>query len=461
MIILIHIVARMKLFGTDGIRGTANVFPITPEVALRTGRAIAFLLSKISDDKPVVLIGRDTRISGQMLETSLAAGLMSAGVNVILAGVLPTPAVAHLTASGGYMTGVMLTASHNPFEDNGLKIFAADGYKLSDDMEEKVERFILDPSSENTKINADQVGHCFLLEDGAENYSNFVKKSLVGTSLEGIKIVLDCGNGAASEVAPALFRSLGAEVITHGIDPDGININADCGALHPERTAELVVENKAQIGVSFDGDADRAIFTDAEGKTVSGDRIMALCAIALKNHNALRGNTIAVTVMTNLGLHAAMKEQGINVITTGVGDKQVIEALRSYGYSFGGENSGHLIFTDYATTGDGIMSALQILRVMKESQKSLAELAACMDEYPSELRSFKVPAKPPLESLTTFQQKLKAAEHALGQQGRHLIRYSGTENKVRVLVEHAEEEMVKYWTEELSVALLDAINESL
>ena len=426
----------MKLFGTDGIRGTANEFPITPEVALRAGKAITAVLSGSDQKRHRVIIGKDTRISGYMLETALTSGLVSTGMDVLLVGPLPTPAVAHLTKSMGCAAGIMLTASHNPYEDNGLKIFGPDGYKLSDELEEQIENFILSDAASKSPTRPNKIGKATRIEDARGRYIEFAKHTADNISLHGLKIVIDCGNGAAYSVAPLIFRELGAEVITMATQPDGMNINANCGALYPEAAGTLVKQHGADLGVSFDGDADRAIFTDAEGNTISGDRIIALCALSLKQRKQLRGDTIAVTVMSNLGLHAAMEQAGIRVLTTGVGDRQVIEALRAHEHSFGGENSGHLIFADHATTGDGILSALQVLRVMKESGKPLHELALCMEEYPQQLESFKVPAKPALESLTEFQTLLREADAALGKNGRQLIRYSGTENKARVMVEH-------------------------
>jgi phosphoglucosamine mutase len=447
----------MKLFGTDGIRGKANQYPITPEIALRAGKAITHVLANPDKPRQRVIIGKDTRISGYMLETALTSGLVASGMDVLLVGPLPTPAVAHLTTSMGCVAGIMLTASHNPFEDNGLKIFGPDGYKLNDDLEEAIENYILDPSPPETNVDPVRIGKATRIDDARGRYIEFAKYTADNISLRGLKIVIDCGNGAAYFVAPLIFRELGAEVITMATQPDGININANCGALHPQHAAALVTQHQADLGISFDGDADRVIFTDAQGNVVSGDRIMALTALALQQRGELRGNTIAVTVMSNLGLHAAMAHANINVITTGVGDRQVIEALRKDDHSFGGENSGHLIFADHATTGDGILSALQVLRVMQESGKPLHELATCMEEYPQKLESFNVPAKPELSTLTHLQELLAEADIAFGKDGRHLIRYSGTENKARVMVEHRDPETVRYWTAKLSTALLDGI----
>ena len=437
----------MKLFGTDGIRGRANEFPITPEVALRTGKAVAQVLRSSGRNRNRVIIGKDTRISGYMLETALTSGLVAMGMDVFLVGPLPTPAVAHLTKSMGCAAGIMLTASHNPFEDNGLKIFGPDGYKLSDELEAVIERHILGDEVEPTPMSPGQIGKAHRIDDARGRYIEFAKNTAGNVGLHGLKIVVDCGHGAAYFIAPLIFRELGAQVITHGTLPDGININDGCGALHPETAGNLVRDHGADLGISFDGDADRVIFTDACGNPVTGDRVLALSALALKRQGQLRGDAMACTVMSNLGLHEAMKDAGIRVITTPVGDRSVIEALRREDCSFGGENSGHLIFSDHATTGDGILSALQVLKVMKERDATLAELASCMTEFPQEVVSLRVNTKPPLTDLDGLQQLMKEATTAFGDAGRHLIRYSGTENKIRILVEHRDPDTVHHWIE--------------
>ena len=435
----------MKLFGTDGIRGRANEFPITPEVALRVGQAVAQVLRAQGHTRNRVVIGKDTRISGYMLETALTAGLVSSGMDVYLPGPLPTPAIAHLTKSMGCAAGIMLTASHNPFEDNGLKIFGPDGFKLNDELEALVERHILGEEGDAPAVPPAQIGKAHRIDDARGRYIEYAKQTADNISLHGLKIVVDCGHGAAWFIAPLIFRELGAEVIKTGCTPDGVNINDGCGALHPEHAGELVRAHGADLGISFDGDADRVIFTDAAGAPISGDRILGLSALALKEQGRLRGDTIAVTVMSNLGLHAAMKEHGIKTITTAVGDRHVIEALREHNHSFGGENSGHLIFADHATTGDGILSALQVLGMMKRQGKSLAELAACMTEFPQKLINLPVASKPPIDTLAGLKKTISEATAALGENGRQLIRYSGTENKIRVLVEHREQNVVDEW----------------
>jgi phosphoglucosamine mutase len=434
-----------KLFGTDGIRGRVNEYPITAEVALRMGKAVAQVLRSEQPNRNRVILGKDTRISGYMLETALTSGLVSMGMEVLLVGPLPTPAVAHLTKSMGASAGIMITASHNPYEDNGIKIFGPDGFKLCDELETLIERHILGNEPEAPPLHPKFIGKARRIDDARGRYIEFAKQTADNIPLHGIKLVLDCGNGAAYSIAPVIFKELGAEVITMATAPDGLNINADCGALHPERAGELVRQHQADLGISFDGDADRVIFTDANGSTVSGDRILALCAIGLKEQGKLKHDTLVATIMSNLGLIEAMKENGIHVECTAVGDRNVIECMRKNDYNFGGENSGHLIFGDYVTTGDGILSALQVLRLMLARKAGLAELATVMHEYPTHLENMPVTSKPPLDSLLKLQVLMKQATAEFGEEGRHLIRYSGTENKIRILVEHRESEQVTQW----------------
>ncbi len=447
----------MKLFGTDGIRGRVNEFPITAEIALRTGKAVANVLRSSGARRNRVLIGKDTRISGYMLETALTSGLVSMGMDVYLVGPMPTPAVAHLTKSMGAVAGIMITASHNPYEDNGMKIFGPDGYKLSDDLENLIERHILGDEPESAPLPPREIGKAHRIDDARGRYIEFAKHTADNISLQGLKIVVDCGHGAAYFIAPLIFKELGAEVIVTANEPDGLNINEGCGALHPETAGELVRQHGADLGISFDGDADRVIFTDASGQVVSGDRILGLCAIGLKEQGKLKHDTLVATVMSNLGLIEAMRENGIKVECAAVGDRNVIECMRKNGYSFGGENSGHLIFGDHVTTGDGILSALQVLRMMIERKASLAELAAIMHEYPTQLANMPVPSKPPLENLPKLQQLMREATAEFGDHGRHLIRYSGTENKIRVLVEHRERDEVTAWVTKFSSAIHEEI----
>lgn len=434
-----------KLFGTDGIRGRANEYPITPEIALRIGQAISRVLRSSGANHNRVIIGKDTRISGYMLETALTSGLVSSGMDVFLVGPMPTPAVAHLTKTMGCGAGIMLTASHNPYEDNGLKIFGPDGFKLSDDLETLVEQEVLYDVKANG-VTGDKIGKAYRIDDARGRYIEFVKHSLGNAGLDGMKIVVDCGHGAGYLLAPLIFKELGAKVVKLGVEPDGININAGVGALYPEFAGKVVKEQGADVGVSLDGDADRVIFSDASGASVSGDRILALCALALKEEGKLQGSTMVCTVMSNLGLHEAMRKAGVGVVTTAVSDRHVIEALRKGGYSFGGENSGHLIFSDYASTGDGILSALQVLRFMRKKGATLADLAAGMREYPQSLVNLKVRSRVPLGQLTLLQEEIRKADAAFGRAGRHLIRYSGTENKLRILVEHQDQGEVDRWS---------------
>ena len=447
----------MKLFGTDGIRGRANEFPITAEVALRMGKAVANVLRSSGPNRNRVLVGKDTRISGYMLETALTSGLVSMGMDVFMVGPMPTPAVAHLTKSMGAAAGIMITASHNPYEDNGMKIFGPDGYKLSDDLEGLIERHILGQEPESPPLPPRQIGKAHRIDDARGRYIEFCKHTADNVPLHGLKVVVDCGHGAAYFIAPLIFKELGAEVITTGIQPDGLNINSGCGALNPENAGDLVRRFNADLGVSFDGDADRVIFTDANGQVVSGDRILALCAIGLKDQGKLKHDTLVATVMSNLGLKEAMQHHGIKLETTAVGDRNVIECIRNNGYSFGGENSGHLIFADHATTGDGILSALQVLRMMRDRNATLAQLAAVLTEYPTQLANLPVLAKPPLDSLPKLNELMQKAATEFGDNGRHLIRYSGTENKIRVLVEHHDIGECRVWISRFAATIREEI----
>lgn len=446
-----------KLFGTDGIRGRVNEYPITAELSLKAGKAVAVVLRASAPKRNRVVLGKDTRISGYMIETALTSGLVSMGMDVFLVGPLPTPAVAHLAKSMGAAAGIMITASHNPYEDNGVKIFGPDGYKLSDDLEALIERHILGEEPEPAPLPPERIGKAYRIDDARGRYIEFVKQTADNIGLHGMKVVVDCGHGAAYYIAPLIFSELGAEVVAIGTGPDGLNINRECGALHPEAAAELVIRHGADIGISFDGDADRVIFTDADGHVVSGDKILAMCAVGLKQKGLLHKDTMVATVMSNLGLTEALKRHGIAVETCGVGDRHVIECLRKGGYAFGGENSGHLIFADYSTTGDGILSALQVLRLMCESGMGLAALSAEMREYPSELINLRVASKPPLDSLPKLRALMEEATAVFGDQGRHLIRYSGTEHKIRILVEHQDEAVCRDWVERFAAGVLDEI----
>ena len=443
-----------QLFGTDGIRGKANQWPITPEVALRIGRAVARILPSDSGQTHKVAIGRDTRLSGTMLETAITSGLISEGVDVILAGVTPTPAAAHLTHSLGCNAGIMLTASHNPYQDNGIKIFGADGFKLSDAQELAVEEIILaatlsDPSGE--------IGNVSSLPDTMERYIQFAKSAVAPNALSGLKVVLDCANGAAHQVAPIIFEQLGAEVISLSTSPNGKNINENCGALHPEHAAAAVITNGSDIGICFDGDADRVIFCDESGKIIDGDSMLCLCAKALKAQGKLKHNTLVATVMSNLGMRDSLAADGISLETTGVGDRLVLERMREKGYNLGGENSGHIIYADHATTGDGIMSALMVLSLMREKAEPLSTLANCMEIYPQVLVALNVSEKPPIEDVPELIAAIQVAEAAFSESGRVLVRYSGTERKIRILTECSDAGLAQTQADLISAAVISTI----
>ncbi len=440
-----------KLFGTDGIRGKANSYPITAEMALLVGKATAQVFSaKAGGVRPRAVLGKDTRISGYMLETALTSGLLSMGMDVLQVGPMPTPAVAHLTRSMGAACGIMITASHNPASDNGIKIFAADGFKLPDETELKIEQYILGELAMSSEhITAERIGKAARIDDARGRYIEFAKSSIRNQSLRGMKIVLDCAHGAAYSIAPLIFRELGAEVIECNVSPNGLNINDRCGAMHPEFIGEMVRTHGADAGIALDGDADRVIFCDAEGVEVNGDRIIGMVALDFLQSRRLSDNTVVVTSMSNLGLHRAMREAGIRVEVTDVGDRYVIERMRAQGYNVGGEQSGHIIFMDYATTGDGIISALHVLQLMKKKNRPLSELAGFMSVFPQEIRSVLVARKAPLAELPELSSLIAAGEEALGDTGRIIVRYSGTENKMRILVESESAELVKHWTDVL------------
>ncbi len=443
-----------QLFGTDGIRGTANEFPITPEVALRIGRAVARCLQSDGRRRHKVVIGKDTRLSGYMLETAITSGLVSEGSHVLLTGPAPTPAVAHLTRSMSCDAGIMLTASHNPYQDNGIKIFGRDGFKLSDALELEIEDMILDADLPQP---TGDLGKAIRIEDAMGRYIEFTKNAVGANSLRGLKVVIDCANGAGYHVGPLIFEELGAEVIKLSTHPDGRNINTNCGALHPEAAAAAVKEHGAHVGICLDGDADRVIFCDENGEVVDGDRILCLCAKALKAQGKLKGDTLVATVMSNLGLRDALEKDGISLVTTGVGDRLVLEHMRENGYNLGGENSGHIIYSDHATTGDGILSALMLLSMMRENNSSLSSLAACMDIYPQVLLGLDVTEKPPIETIPEVYAAIQAAESAFAEKGRVLVRYSGTEKKIRVLTECSDAALAQSQADAIASAIQKTI----
>jgi phosphoglucosamine mutase len=439
-----------KLFGTDGIRGVANVHPMTTEMAMQLGRGVAYIF-KNQKRRHRIVIGKDTRRSGYMIENALVAGICSMGVDVLLVGPLPTPGIAFITSSMRADAGIVISASHNPFQDNGIKIFSGDGFKLPDQLENEIEKLIFSDQIDSLRPTAAEVGKAFRVEDAVGRYIVYLKNSFPKTlTLEGVQIALDCAHGAAYRVAPAVFEELGAKVTALGVEPNGENINFECGSLHPQVIMQAVKQHGAHIGISLDGDADRAIFSDEQGNMVDGDRIMAICAEDLKKANLLKKNTIVATVMSNLGLELAMKERGIQVLRTQVGDRYVVEEMARGGYNLGGEQSGHLIFLDYNTTGDGILCALQVLAVMKREGKRLSELAAILKPLPQVLLNVRVKQKIDPLQIPEVASLIKQIQEKLTERGRLLIRPSGTENLIRVMVEGENQKEISAYAEAIA-----------
>lgn len=452
------------LFGTDGIRGKANAHPVTPEIALRLGRAAGFLLRETAATKgavrPRFVIGRDTRRSSPMLEAALVAGLNSAGADALLAGVIPTPAVACLVRELGAEGGMVISASHNPAEDNGLKLFGHDGYKLDDALEERLEQLILTEEIDALRPVGADVGTVAEIPDATNRYATAAKASVPGMSLHGLNIALDCANGASFQTTPGVLRDLGATLVLSHTAPDGMNINDGCGSTHPESISRLVRKTGAQIGISHDGDADRLVLCDELGEVVDGDEILAMTALDALSRGTLAGRTLVATVMSNFGLDECLAAAGGKVLRTAVGDRYVVEAMREGNFSIGGEQSGHLIFRDHGTTGDGLLAALQVLRIMTESGKPLSELRRCLKKYPQAQRNLRVREKPPLDSLPEVAHLVAATESALEGKGRVLLRYSGTEPKVRLLIEGPEEAVINAAADAIASALIVAIGET-
>jgi phosphoglucosamine mutase len=443
---------QRKFFGTDGVRGVPNHEPLTMENVLELGKAVAYVFrDETAKHRGKILIGRDTRSSGYMLELALGAGISSMGVDVFFVGALPTPAIAFLAKEMRADAGIIISASHNPYVDNGIKIFDKNGFKLSDEMEHNLEKLMFSDELRKGFAGPERLGMVMDLNDAKSRYVVFAKECFPKElSLEGKKIVLDCANGAAYEAAPAVFKELGAELIVTGNTPNGININDNCGALHPENIAELVRTHKADIGITLDGDADRVILLDETGKVIDGDTIMAMIAIKLKAAGELNHNTVVVTPMSNFGFGVAMRENGITVVEAAVGDRYVVEKMRDGGFNFGGEQSGHVISLDHTTTGDGIIASLQALAYMQAENKPLSELARVMTRYPQVLNNIKVKEKKPFEKLTGFNERLSDIKNKLGDKGRVFVRYSGTEPIARVMIEGEKEETIKSYADELS-----------
>lgn len=440
-----------RLFGTDGIRGRVNTHPITVEMAVNLGRAVTYHFSN-PGHRPRVIIGRDTRISGDMLESALAAGICSMGGTAVSVGIMPTAGIAYLASSMRADAGIVISASHNPSHDNGFKIFSRDGFKLPDETEAQIEEMLTEPERLSAHLReTKEVGRIQALDDATGRYLVFLKNSFPRhLSLEGMKIVLDCANGACFKIAPITFSELGASVTTIHDRPDGRNINVNCGSQHPESLVREVLERGAQVGFAFDGDGDRVIAVDEKGNILTGDRIMAICAKWLKDCRRLKNNLVVRTVMSNLGLSLALEESGIKYITTDVGDRYVLEAMLKNGAVLGGEDSGHIIFLDLHTSGDGIITALQLLGAMKTYELPLSECAAWMNVYPQILINVEVREKRDLETIPEITEAIRKVENALGKSGRVLVRYSGTQNLCRVMVEGPSPEITRAAAEEIA-----------
>ncbi len=435
-----------KLFGTDGVRGVANTHPMTTEIAMQLGRAIAFLVKQQKRDSqhnPRIVIGKDTRLSGYMIENALASGICSMGVNVLLVGPLPTPGIAFITTGMRADAGVVISASHNPFQDNGIKIFSHNGFKLPDSEEAIIEDLIFSKKMDSLRPVAEEVGKAARIDDARGRYIVFLKNTFPRRyTLDGIHIVLDCAHGATYGVAPHVFEEMGAKITSIGVQPDGKNINHECGALHPEIMAELVKKEGADLGIALDGDGDRVIVADEKGNIVDGDQIMAICAKEMLERQKLAQNTLVTTVMSNMGLEVAMQRMGGELVRTQVGDRYVVEEMLRNNYNFGGEQSGHLIFLKHITTGDGILAALQLLIAMKKIERPLSEMTQIMEPFPQVLKNVRITQKTPVEEISGFPEKLAAIEKSLGSKGRILVRPSGTEPVIRVMIEGENEKLI-------------------
>ncbi|MCC6141152.1 MAG: phosphoglucosamine mutase [Nitrospira sp.] len=439
-----------KLFGTDGIRGVANLEPMTSEMAMHLGRAAAHLFMRRAGRHQIV-IGKDTRISGYMLESALTAGICSMGVDVLLVGPMPTPAIAFLTRSLRADAGVVISASHNAYQDNGIKFFSSNGFKLPDEMEARIEDLIVSNEISHLRPTADLIGKAFRIDDAEGRYIEFAKRSLPRElDFQGIKLVVDCANGAAYKLAPKVLRELGAKVEVIGCEPNGMNINAGCGAVHPEQLQEAVCRHKADIGIALDGDADRAIFVCEQGTIVDGDHVMAALGLDLHQNGLLAKQTLVGTVMSNFGLELCMAKAGVKLLRTPVGDRYLLERMLAEGYNFGGEQSGHFIFLDHNTTGDGLISALQMISLMKRTGKPLSELAQAMSAVPQILLNITVKQKPKLETVPDIDRAIREGERRLNGSGRVLVRYSGTEPLLRIMVEGERDAVIKEVAEDLA-----------
>jgi len=448
-----------QLFGTDGVRGVANIHPITTEMAMQLGRAAAYVF-KNEDRRSRIVIGKDTRLSGYMIENALAAGICSMGVDVLLVGPLPTPGIAFITASMRADAGVVISASHNPYQDNGIKFFGRDGFKLPDEKELLIEDLIFSDRIDSLRPTAEEVGKALRVDDAVGRYIVFLKHTFPRElDLTGLKIVLDCGHGAAYRVAPAVLEELGAEVFAYGVNPNGTNINDGCGSTCPEVISAAVREHGADLGIALDGDADRCLFVDENGEEVDGDHIMAICGIDMIKRNKLPQKTVVGTVMSNMGLDIALRKAGGQVIKTDVGDRYVVEEMRRSGYRFGGEQSGHVIFLDHNTTGDGMITALQVLAILQKSDKPLSELASVMTALPQVLVNVRVRERRAIKELPEVEALISGVEKRLGDTGRVLIRYSGTEPLMRIMLEGQDQAEITGMANEIASLVEGTIGE--
>ena len=449
-----------RIFGTDGVRGTANVEPVTAETALKLGRAAGHVFKNLENEargrgRYKIVLGKDTRLSGYMLENAISSGILSMGVDVLFIGPLPTPGVAYVTRSLRADAGIVITASHNAYDDNGIKFFRPDGYKLDDKIEFEIESLVFSGRIENIRPTADAVGKAVRIDDALGRYIEHAKASFPrGMTLEGMRIVVDCAHGAAYKSTPCVLRELGADVIPYGNQPDGKNINKDCGSMHPAFLCQKIWEHRADVGIAHDGDADRVLLCDERGQLIDGDDIMAIAALDLLAQGALNEKTLVATVMSNAGLVAAIEAAGGRVVRTPVGDKHVIDEMLRNGFNLGGEQSGHMIFRDFSTTGDGLVAALQVLRIMKARGEPLSRLVQCWTRFPQLVTNIVVREKRPFEQLDSVPGLIKEAEKELNPNGgRVLLRYSGTEPKARLLVEGPDSSLLERWSQKISDAI--------
>jgi phosphoglucosamine mutase len=449
-----------KIFGTDGVRGRANTEPVTAETALKLGRAAGHVFKTLESQprghgRHKIVLGKDTRLSGYMIENALSAGILSMGVDVLFIGPLPTPGVAYVTRSLRADAGIVITASHNPYDDNGIKFFRSDGYKLDDKIEHQIESLVFSGEIENIRPTADAIGKAVRIDDALGRYIEYAKASFPrGMTLEGLRIIVDCAHGAAYKSTPCVLRELGAEVIVYGNQPDGKNINKDCGSMHPNLMCQKMWEHRADLGIAHDGDADRVLLCDEKGALLDGDDIMAIAGLDLLAQGALTKKTVVSTVMSNAGLEAAIHAAGGRVVHTEVGDRKVIDEMLRHGYNFGGEQSGHTIFRDFSSTGDGLVTALQILRIMRAKEQPLSALAQCWTRFPQIVTNILVREKRPFEELDAVGQLVKDAEAELKPHGgRVFLRYSGTESKARLLLEGRERGALEKWTSKIAEAI--------